>query len=132
MSFNEQMEKALASARELQRTVGEAALKANEQLQPLIAESVKHAADLQVTLAKHATESGTIAQQQTQVAMQRVGDFIKTGSDAMRQSADQARTTAQRMAEQSRQVMQATTDAMTKASRDAEQRPSGESPKTSS
>ncbi|MBV9648500.1 MAG: hypothetical protein JO043_13620 [Candidatus Eremiobacteraeota bacterium] len=130
MNWNDHFEKALASARELQRTVGEAALKANEQLQPLIAESVKHAADLQATLAKHATETGTIAQQQTQVAMQRVGEFIKTGSDAMRQSADQARATAQRMTEQSRQVMQATTDAMTKAARDSQQTPPGEKPQT--
>jgi hypothetical protein len=112
MNFNERLEKALAQAREMQRTVGEAMLKANDQLQPMIAESVKQAAELQSTLAKHAAESGAIAQQQTKVAMEHVGEYIKVGSDALRQSAAQARESAQQMAEQSRKVMEATTAAM--------------------
>ena len=112
MNFNDTIEKALASARELQRTVGEAVSKANDQLQPLLQESVKHAQDLQATLRKHAAESGVIAQQQAQVAMGHLNEYIKTGSEAARQTADQARVAAVRMAEQSRRVVDAATAAM--------------------
>ena len=123
MNFNDRLEKALASARELQRTVGEALLKANDQLQPLIQESVKHAQDLQDTLSKHASESGAIAQQQTQAAMGHLNEYIKTGSDALRQSAEQARSAAQQMAEQSKKVVDAATAAM-------KQPPGGDAPKS--
>jgi phage-related minor tail protein len=114
MDFNERLEKALASARDLQRTVGEALSKANDQFQPLLQESVRHAQDLHSTLSKHAVESGAIAQQQTQVAMGHVNDYIKVGSEALRQSADQARDAAQKMAEQAKKVVDSTTAAMSK------------------
>jgi hypothetical protein len=112
MNFNDTIEKALASARELQRTVGEAVSKAGDQLQPLLQESVKHAQDLHATLSKHAAESGVIAQQQAEVAMGHLNEYIKTGSEAARQTADQARAAAVRMAEQSRRVVDAATAAM--------------------
>jgi len=114
MNFNERLEKMLASARELQRTVGEAALKANDQLHPLIQESVKHAQELQATLGKHAAESGAVAQAQSQVAMQHLNEYIKVGSDALKQSVDQARTAAQKMAEQSKQIVDSAAAAMSK------------------
>jgi uncharacterized protein YukE len=114
MNFNERLEKMLASARELQRTVGEAMLKANDQLHPLIQESVKHAQDLQATLGKHASETGAVAQQQTQAAMEHLNDYIKVGSDALKQSADQARDAAAKMAEQSKKIVESATAAMSK------------------
>ena len=112
MNFNDRFEKALAQARELQRTVGEALLKANDQLHPLVQESVKQAQDLQTTLSKHAAETGAIAQKQTQTAMEYLNQYIRTGSEALRQSAEQARGTVQQMAEQSRRVADAATNAM--------------------
>jgi hypothetical protein len=123
MNFNERLEKALASARELQRTIGEALLKTNDQLHPVIQESVKHAQELQETLSKHASETGAIAQQQTQAAMEHLNDYIKVGSDALRQSADQARTAAQQMAEQSKKVVDSATAAMTKGPGSGDQPP---------
>jgi uncharacterized membrane protein YccC len=107
MNFNETFEKALASARELQRTIGDAVSKASDQMQPLLQQSVKQAQDLHETLSKHAAESGAVAQQQTQVAMGHLNEFIKTGSEAMRQSAEQARDTAMKMAEHSKRVVEA-------------------------
>jgi uncharacterized protein YukE len=107
MNFNETLEKALASARELQRTVGEAVSKASDQLHPLLQQSVQQAQDLQATLAKHAAESGAVAQQQTQAAMGHLNEFIKTGGEAMRQTAEQARDTAMKMAEHSKRVVEA-------------------------
>lgn len=114
MSFNDTIQKAMAQARELQRTAGEALAKANDQFQPLIQESLKHAADLQSTLSKHASERGAMAQQQTQVALDHLNTYMKMGSDALAQSADQARTVAQQMADQSRKVVDSAAAAMSK------------------
>lgn len=120
MSFNDTLQKALASARELQRTASEALSKANDQLHPMIQESLKHAADLQTTLSKHATETGAVAQQQTQAALGHLSDYMKMGSEALQKSAEQARGVAQQMAEQSRKVVDSATAAanaaMTKGS----------------
>lgn len=114
MSFNDTIQKALASAREMQRSAAEAVAKANDQMQPLIQESLRHAADLQSTLSKQAGERGAMAQQQAQVALDHLNTYMKMGSDALSQSADQARVVAQQMAEQSRKIVDSATAAMAK------------------
>jgi methyl-accepting chemotaxis protein len=112
MNFNDTFEKALAAARDLQQSVGDALSKAGDQLHPLLQDSVKQAQELQATLAKHASESGAIAQQQAQEAMGHLNEFIKTGSEAAKQTAEQARESAAKMAEQSRKVVESATAAM--------------------
>lgn len=106
MNVNETLDRMLAQAREIQRTTAEAATKTAENMQPLLKESVKNAQELQTTLSKHAVESSALASQQTQKALGHLGEFVKFGSEAMRQSAEQARTTAAKMVEQSREVVE--------------------------
>ena len=121
MNSNEMIERALTSARELQRAMGDAASKNAEQMKPLIEQSVKNAQDLQVTLAKHVQESGAIAQEHSKVAMGHLQEFIRIGSEAARASATQARDYAAQMAEQSRKVTDSFVDAMGKKGGDRNQ-----------
>jgi len=114
MTVNETLDQMLAQARELQRTAAEAANKTVDQMQPLIRESVKNAQELQQTLSKHAIESSAIASAQTQRAVEQLSAFVKTGSEAMRQSTEQAQAAAAKMAQQSREVVEAMRAAMQK------------------
>jgi len=121
--MNEIMEKALAHAREMQRSMNEAMNKSAEQMKPFLSESLKNARELQSTLSKHATESSAIASQQAQTAIGHLNEFIKMGSDAMRESAEQTRATAEKMMEHSRKAVEAANAAATSAAREGENRP---------
>lgn len=112
MNTNELFDRALASARELQRNLGDAAAKGTEQMKPLLEQSLKNAQDLQATLSKHAQESGVIAQAHTERALGHLQEFIRIGGEAVRASSAQAREYATQMAEQSRQAAQSVADAM--------------------
>ncbi|HEY0798776.1 MAG TPA: hypothetical protein VGD50_06470 [Candidatus Baltobacteraceae bacterium] len=114
MTVNETLDKMLAQARELQKNAADAATKTAEQMQPLLKESVKNAQELQTTLSKHAVESSAIASAQTRKAIDSLSAFVKTGSEAMRQSAEQAQAAATKMAEQSREVVESMRAAMEK------------------
>jgi DNA anti-recombination protein RmuC len=106
MNFNDAMENALAQARELQRQVAAATANAAEGLKPRIEQSLESARELQKTLAKHAAESSEIATEQTQHALGYLSDFVKMGTEAMRESAEASRTTALKMVEESRKVVE--------------------------
>jgi len=114
MNSNEMIERALSSARELHRSMGDAASKTADQMKPLIEQSLKNAQDLQATLAEHAQKSGTIAQEQSKVAMGHLQEFIRIGSEAAKASAAQARDYATQMAEQSRKAADSVAEAMRK------------------
>ena len=114
MNSNEMIERALSSARELQRTMGDAASKTADQMKPLIEQSVKNAQDLQAAIADHAQKSGAIAQEHSKVAMGHLQEFIRIGSEAARASAEQARGYATQMAEQSRKAADSVAEAMQK------------------
>jgi hypothetical protein len=114
MNSNDMIERALTSARELQRAMGDAASKNAEQMKPLIEQGLKNAQDLQATLAKHAQESGALAQEQSKVAMGHLQEVIRIGSEAAKATAAQARDYATQMAEQSRKAAESVADVMRK------------------
>jgi len=114
MDFNSAMERALAQARELQKQVSAAASDAAEQMKPHLEQSLEKAKELQATLGKHATESGEIAAKSTETARAHLNDFIRMGGDAMRESAEQTRQTALKMVEESRKIVEAASEAISK------------------
>jgi DNA anti-recombination protein RmuC len=115
MAFNDALARALAQAREMQKQAIEAANTAAEQMRPHIAKSLENAKEMQATLNEHAAESGAFAAQQAHVALGHLSDYIKMGTEAMRESADATRSTAVKMAEESKKIVEAATEAMTKA-----------------
>ena len=114
MNFNDAMTRALAQARELQNQAIEAANKAAEQMKPHIQKSLENAKELQATLNEHAAESGEAASKHAQVALGHLNDYIRLGSAAMRESAEATRATALKMAEQSKKIVDAASEAMSK------------------
>jgi len=111
MDFNEQMDKTLAQARELQKQMFDAANQASGDMKPLLVAGLRKAQELQKIFNRHATESSAMAAQQAQTASQHLKDMISMGSDAMRQSAEQTRATAQKMAEHAQAVVDAASKA---------------------
>ena len=105
MNFNDLLDRALTQAREMQRQAGEAAAQAAEQMKPHIEQSLQNAREVQEKLSRHAKESGDVAAAQTQSALGYVSEFIAMGSDALRESVEQTRETAMKMAEQSKKVV---------------------------
>ncbi|MBD5633617.1 MAG: hypothetical protein IAI49_03970 [Candidatus Eremiobacteraeota bacterium] len=81
------------------------AANAADQLKPHLEQSLESARELQKTLAKHAEQSSEIATEQTQHTLGYLSQFVKMGSEAMRESAEQSRTTAMKMVEESRKVV---------------------------
>lgn len=114
MNTNDVIERALASARELQRAMGDAASKSAEQMKPVIEQQLKTAQELQATLGKHVQESGAIAHEQSKRALGYLQEFIRIGSEAAKSSAAQARDYAAQMAEQSRKAADSFAEAMRK------------------
>ena len=104
-NFSEILDRALAQAREMQKQAGEAASQAAEQIKPHIEQSLQSAREVQDKLSRHAAESGDIAAAQTQTALGHVNDFIRMGSEALRETAEQTRSTAIKMAEQSKRIV---------------------------
>jgi DNA anti-recombination protein RmuC len=105
MNFNDLLDRALTQAREMQRQAGEAAAQAAEQMKPHIEQSLENAREVQEKLSRHAAESGEMAAAQTQSALGHVSDFIAMGSEALRESLEQTRVTALKMAEQSKKIV---------------------------
>lgn len=114
MNTNDVIERALASARQLQRAMGDAASRSAEQMKPVIEQQLKTAQELQVTLGKHVQETSTIAQDQSKKAMGHLQEFIRIGTEAAKSSAAQARDYATQMAEQSRKAADSFAEAMRK------------------
>jgi hypothetical protein len=112
MSWNDALNRALEQARAMQRSAGDALNHAAEEMKPHLEQSLKQAQELQATLAKHASESGAVASEQSSVILGHVGEFIKTGNQAMRDTAEQARTAAGQMTEQAKKVVDAASAAM--------------------
>ncbi|MGH7728362.1 MAG: hypothetical protein ACREM2_06195 [Vulcanimicrobiaceae bacterium] len=114
MNVRDAMEQALAQARELQRQIGEAAEKAAEIAKPQVEQSLATARELQETLNKHAVASSEIASKQAQSALGYLGDFMKLGSEALRESTAQTQKTVASMIEQSRKIADAAAEAVKK------------------
>ena len=105
MNFNDLLDRALTQARELQRQAGEAAAQAAEQIKPHIEQSLENAREVQDKLSRHVAESGELAATQSQSALGYVSEFIAMGSEALRESVEQTRATAVKMAEQSKKIV---------------------------
>ena len=114
MNFNSAMEKALAQAREIQKQLLDATTAVTEQVKPQLAKTLDDAHALQETLTKHAAASSEIAAKQTQVTLGQLGEMIKMGSEAMRESAEQTRAAALKMVAQSKKVVDSAAETMTK------------------
>lgn len=118
MNFNDAMERALAQAREMQRQIGNAVNEATEEMKPRVERSLKDAQDLQGTLRRHAAQSGETATAQAQAALGHLNAFVRMGSDAMRESAEQTRATAMKMVEESRKVVESMSAVVDRRDRD--------------
>jgi uncharacterized protein with von Willebrand factor type A (vWA) domain len=114
MNSNEMVERALASARELQRAMGDALSKNVEQMKPVIEQALKNAQALQTTLTKHAQDAGVLNQEQAKQALGHLQEFVRIGSEAAKASVAQARDYASQMAEQSRKAAESFAEAIRK------------------
>ncbi len=114
MSFNDVMAKALEQAKALQKQVTEAASEAAEQMKPHIEQSLEKARELQATLARQAGESSEVAAKGAEVARVHLNEYIKMGSEAMRESAELTRQTTLKMVDQSKKIVDAASAAMSK------------------
>jgi hypothetical protein len=112
--FNEAMQKALAQAREMQRHITAAATEAADQMKPHLAQSIENAKALQATLAAHAAQQSTIASKNADGALSNLSDYIKMGSEAMKESIDVTRATTLKMVDQSKKIVEAATSALSK------------------
>src|SRR6202048_4969259 len=77
------LNKALEQAKQLQQIAAEAMQKGYEQAQPLVAQGVKQAQDLQKTLIEQAPNVTAAAQEQYNAALQHAGTFIATGKSVI-------------------------------------------------
>jgi hypothetical protein len=109
--FNAAVEQLLAQGRDFQKQLADAMNRTAEDIKPQVHEAVRQAQELQATLGKHAIETGTIASAQAQTAFGHLNEFVTIGANAARESAEQARTTAAKMADQARRMVEAATAA---------------------
>ena len=114
MNFNDALEKALAQARELQRQITEVATDAAEQMKPHLEQSMVKAREIQETLARQAGEQSEVAAKQAEVARAHLNEFVKMGTEAMRESAELTRQTALKMVDQSKKIVEAAASATSK------------------
>jgi hypothetical protein len=112
MSWNELLNRTLTQARELQHAAAEAVNRTTEDLKPHVEQSIKQAQALQETLAHHAAESGAATAEQTQAMVGHLGEYMRMGQEAMRESAEKARAAAVGMTEQAKKVVDAAAAAM--------------------
>jgi hypothetical protein len=112
--FNDALTKALAQARDVQKNITAAATEAAEQMKPHIEKSIDSAKAMQATLSRHAAESGVTSSKGAEGAMGHLGDFIKMGNDAMKESVDLTRATTLKMVDQSKKIVDAANAAISK------------------
>ena len=112
--FNDALQKALAQAREMQKSITAAASDAAEQMKPHVEKSIEDAKAMQATLGAHLSESGSTASKSAEGAMAQLGDFIKMGNDAMKESVQLTRETTLKMVDQSKKVVEAANAAILK------------------
>ena len=114
--------KAIDQAKQLQQMATEAMSKSVDQAQPLVAESVKKAQDLQKTLIEQAPNVTAAAQEQYNAALQHAGAFIATGKTVLEAGTAQAQQHLSIFAEQAKKAADATMSAVSSAT---QQKPPG-------
>ena len=112
--FNDALQKALAQAREMQKHITAAATDAADQMKPHLAQSIENAKAMQATLAAHAAQQSAIASKNADGALSSLSDYIKMGSEAMKESIDVTRATTLKMVDQSKKIVEAANSAVSK------------------
>ncbi len=109
------LNKALEQAKQLQQIAAEAMQKSYEQAQPLVAQGVKQAQDLQKTLVEQAPNVTAAAQEQYNAALQHAGTFIATGKTVLEAGANAAQQHLNTLGEQAQKAADATRAAVHQA-----------------
>jgi hypothetical protein len=122
------LNKALEQAKQLQQITAEAMKKGYEQAQPLVAQSVKQAQDLQRTLIEQAPNVTAAAQEQYNAALQHAGTFIATGKTVLEAGSNAAQQHLNTLGEQAQKAADATRAAVHQAT--APKDPPGGGPTT--
>jgi hypothetical protein len=109
------LNKALEQAKQLQQIAAEAMQKGYEQAQPLVAQGVKQAQDLQKTLIDQAPNVTAAAQEQYNAALQHAGTFIATGKTVLEAGTNAAQQHLNTLGEQAQKAADATRAAVHEA-----------------
>ena len=109
------LNKALEQAKQLQQIAAEAMQKGYEQAQPLVAQGVKQAQDLQKTLIEQAPNVTAAAQEQYNAALQHAGTFIATGKTVLEAGTNAAQQHLNTLGEQAQKAADATRAAVHEA-----------------
>jgi hypothetical protein len=109
------LNKALEQAKQLQQIATEAMQKGYEQAQPLVAQGVKQAQDLQKTLIEQAPNVTAAAQEQYNAALQHAGTFIATGKTVLEAGTNAAQQHLNTLGEQAQKAADATRAAVHEA-----------------
>ncbi len=112
INFNDAMSKALFQARAMQKQILDASTAQAEAVKPHLEKSLQDARELQATLTAHATETSAVAAKATESAIAQVTDYIRIGTEAMRESAEQTRAATIKMVDHSKNVVDAAAEAM--------------------
>jgi len=112
--FNDAMQKALAQAREMQKNISAAATEAADKMKPHVEQSIENAKAMQATLAEHAAKQGEIASKSADGALSHLGEYLKMGSEAMKESVQLTRETTLKMVDQSKKIVDAANAAISK------------------
>jgi hypothetical protein len=113
--YNDFVNKALESAKTIQKTVADAVAKGTEQAKPLVADAVAKAQDLQKTIVEQAPSVGEAAQTQLQAAQGHLTTFIATGKDVLAKGVEGAQTSLTPLAENARAAIHQAAKVVTEA-----------------
>jgi hypothetical protein len=108
------LDRILEQARELQKTITAAANDAGEQMKPHVEQSLVRARELEATLRRQAAEQSEVASKGAEVARTHLNEFIRIGSEALRESAELTRQTTMKMVDQSKKIVDAANAATSK------------------
>lgn len=109
------LNKALDQAKALQQIAAEAMQKSYEQAQPLVAQGVKQAQELQKTLVEQAPHVTAAAQEQYNAALEHAGTFIATGKTVLEAGTSAASQHLATFADQAKKAADATLSAVNSA-----------------
>jgi hypothetical protein len=104
--------KAIDQAKQLQQLAGEALQKSADQAQPLVADAVKRAQELQKTLIDQAPHVQAAAQEQYSAAVEHAGTFIETGKTVLAAGTTAAQQHLSTFADQAKKAADAAVDAV--------------------
>jgi hypothetical protein len=83
-------------------------------MKPHLAQSIESAKTMQATLAAHAAQQSTIASKSAEGALSNLNEYIKMGSEAMKESIEVTRATTLKMVDQSKKIVDAANSAISK------------------